>query len=145
MTYPQAAPTVPKTQLIIDWLVSLGWNAAQETGYPLLPGPEILTSPDKAVFITVSGGTGWVTEEAALDCSGFQARTRGPSDDPLAAELAAQQLDVLILNAPYPVVVDGQVITIATRTGAPPTPLPLDPADRRFEYTCTYLITTGSE
>lgn len=145
MTYPQAAPTVPKTQLIIDWLVSLGWNAAQETGYPLLPGPEILTSPDKAVFITPSGGTGWVTEEAALDCWGFQARVRGPSDDPLAPELAAQQLDVLILNGPYPARVDGSVITTATRTGSPPSPLPLDPADRRFEYTCSYLITTGSE
>lgn len=145
MTYPQAAPTVAKTQVIIDLLTMLGWNVTQESGYPLLPGPEILDAPDRAVFLTPTGGPGWVTEEAALDCWGFQARTRGPSDDPLAAELAAQQLDVLILNGPYPARVDGMVITIVTRLGSPPAPLPLDPADRRFEYTCNYLITTGSE
>lgn len=134
------APTVAKTQLVIDFIASLGWDDAQETGYPLYPGPEILTSPDKAVFITPTGGPGYVTEEAGLDNWGFQVRLRGPSDDPLAPELAIQQLDYLILAAGYPVAVDGVSIRVAGRSAGPPVPLPLDPSDRRFEYTCTYLI-----
>lgn len=145
MTYPQAVPTVAKSQVVIDLVTGFGWNVTQETGYPLYPGPEILTSPDRAVFITPSGGPGWVTEEAALDCWTFQALVRGPDDDPLAPELAAQQLDVLLLNGPYPQAVDGVVVSLAGRSGGPPVPQPLNPEDRRFAYACTYLITTGGE
>jgi hypothetical protein len=145
VTFPLPAPTISKTQLIIDWITSLGWNVTQETAWPLFPGPEILISPDRAVFITPTPGPGWITEEGALDVWGFQARLRGPSDDPLTPDLMIQQLDVLILNAPKPVTVDGVHIAMVTRAGASPSPLPLDPADRRFEYTCTYLITTGGE
>jgi hypothetical protein len=145
MTYPQPAPVIAKTQVVMDWIGSLGWGEAQETGYPLFPGPEILTSPDRAVFITQTPGPGWVTEEAALDCWGFQMRVRGPSDDPLAPELAAQQLDALIVNARFPAVIDGVTIALVTRASGTPVPLPLDPSDRRFEYVCTYLITTGLE
>jgi hypothetical protein len=137
------APTVAKTQLVMDFITALGWVTTQETGYPLFPGPEILDEPDRAVFLTPSGGPGWVTEEAALDCWSVQVRVRGPADDPLAPELAAQQLDWLILTAGYPQLVDGVCISMCTRSGPPPTPLPLDPADRRFEYSTTYLITTG--
>jgi hypothetical protein len=145
VTFPQPAPTVPKTQLIADFITALGWDGTQETGYPPLPGPEITDAPDRALFLTPAGGPGWITEEAALDCWSFQARVRGPADDPFAPELAAAQLDVLILGGPYPQTVDGTVITLVARAGSPPSPLPLDPADRRFEYTCTYLITTGLE
>jgi hypothetical protein len=145
MTYPQPSPTVSKKQVIIDLLISLGWNVTQETGYPLFPGPEILTSPDRAVFVTPTTGPGWVTEEAAMDCWGFQARLRGPFDDPVTAELFAERLDVMILNGPYNVVIDGVLVKMVTRASGPPSPLPLDPADRRFEYVCSYLITTGLE
>jgi hypothetical protein len=135
-------PTVAKTQLLADFITALGWNVTQESGYPLYPGPEILASPDQAVFLTPTTGPGYVTEEAGLDSWGFQVRLRGPSDDTLAPELAMQQLDWLILTASYPITVDGVSIQLATRSGAPPAPLPLDPADRRFEYTCTYLLTS---
>ena len=39
--------------------------------------------------------------------------------------------------------VDGVTVANITRLGSPPSPLPLDPADRRTEFTCTYIITTG--
>ena len=141
--YSPGAPTVAKTQLAIDFITALGWDASQEGGYPLLPGPEILTSPDKEVTLTPSGGPGFVTEEASHDAWTFQARLRGGADDPLGAELAAQQLDWFILTAPVPLTVDGITVAAVTRLGAPPSPLPLDPSDRRTEFTCTYIITTG--
>lgn len=142
--YSPGAPTVAKTQLLIDFITGLGWDTTQETGYPLLPGPEIQVSPDREVTLTPSGGPGYVTEEAALDAWTFQARTRGPANDPLAPELAAQQLDYAILTARYPQQVDGVTVALVTRLGSPPSPLPLDPSDRRFEFTCTYVITTGA-
>lgn len=141
--YSPGAPTVAKTQLLTDFLTGLGWDTTQETGYPLLPGPEILTAPDREVTLTPSGGPGYVTEEAGLDAWTFQVRLRGPADDPITAELAAQQLDWLILTAPCPQQVDGVTVAVITRLGSPPAPLPLDPADRRTEFTCTYIITTG--
>jgi hypothetical protein len=145
VTYPQPVPATAKVTVLMDFISGLGWNVTQETGFPLFPGPEILTSPDRAVFLTPTSGPGWVTEEAALDCWGFQFLLRGAADDPVGAQLAAQQLDVLILNGPYPQAVDGVVIAVAGRSGGPPAPLPLNPEDRRFEYACTYLITTGLE
>ena len=141
--YSPGAPTVAKATLLTDFLTVLGWDMTQESGYPAFPGPEILTSPDKALFLTPSGGPGFITEEAALDAWNFQARLRGGSDDPLGAELTAQQLDWLILTAQAPQVVDGIVVANIARLGSPPSPLPLDPADRRFEYVTTYVITTG--
>ena len=146
MTYPQPVPSVTKTQLLEDWLVSLGWDTTQESGYPVLHGPEILDMPERALFVTPTPGPGWVTEEAALDTWGFQARLRGPQDDPDTPQLMMQRLDVMILNGGQRrAVVDGVQIFMVTRSGGTPTPLPLDPQDRRFEYVCTYLITTGLE
>lgn len=145
MTFPQSVPTVTKKQLIEDWLVSLGWDTTQEIGYPIFHGPEIIDSPDRALFITPTPGPGWVTEEGALDTWGFQARLRGPFDDPDTPELMMQRLDLMILSGPHNVTVDGVLVKLVTRSGGTPTPLPLDPNDRRFEYVCTYLITTGLE
>jgi hypothetical protein len=145
VTFPQQVPTVSKLQLIMDFITALGWNETQETAWPLFPGPEVLSSPDRMITITPTPGPGFITEEAALDCWGFQALVRGASDDPLGPGLVAAQLDVLILNGPYPQTVDGIVISMVARAGATPTPLPLPPDDRRFEYTTTYLITTGGE
>ena len=142
MTVP-AVITAPRTQVVIDFLTAAGWDATQETGYPFFPGPEILVSPDKAVFITATGGPGYTTEEGGTDAWSFQARVRGPEDDPLAAEAAAQLLDYVILHGPHPVTVDGVPVLNVQRLGSPPSPLPLDPSDRRFEYTANYIITTG--
>lgn len=141
--YVPPAPAVPKTQVLRHFLEAIGWDTAQESGYPLFPGPEIPSAPDREVTLTPSGGPGYVTEEAALDAWSFQARLRGPANDPDAAELAAQQLDYLILAAPVPQKVDGVTVSAVSRLGSPPAPLPLDPADRRTEYTTTYVITTG--
>lgn len=141
--YVPPPPTVAKTQLLIDLLTVLGWDATQETGFPLLPGPEVQATPDKEVTLTPSGGPGYVTEEASHDSWTFQARLRGGANDPLGAELAAQQLDQLILTAGKQSV-DGVTVSSIARLGSPPSPLPLDPADRRTEFTCTYIVTTGS-
>jgi hypothetical protein len=135
--------TVARAQLIIDWLVLAGWDVTQESGYPLYPGPEILAEPDRAVFVTSTGGPGYVTDDAAADAWSFQARLRGPADDPVAAERAVQLLDWTILNGPHPVQVDGVHVLNVQRLGSPPAALPLDPNDRRFEFTGNYILTGG--
>lgn len=142
MTAPPAI-TIPRVTVIIGWLTLAGWDITQETGYPLLPGPEIVTEPDRAVFITPSGGPGYTTEEGGTDASSFQARVRGPADDPLAAQAAAQLLDWMILRGPRPAAPGGVPVLNCQRLGGPPSPLPLDPSDRRTEYTANYVITTG--
>jgi hypothetical protein len=138
-----AAITTPRVTVIIAWLTAAGWNGTQETGYPLYAGPEILTEPDKAVFVTATGGPGYVTEEGGTDAWSFQARTRGPADDPFAAQAAAQLLDWTILRGPRPSSACGVPVLNVQRLGGPPSPLPLDPSDRRFEYVANYVITTG--
>lgn len=142
MTTP-AAISVPRTQVIIDWVALTGWDVTQETGFPLLPGPEIVDEPDQAVFITPSGGPGYTTEEGGTDAWSFQARVRGPADDPAAAEMAALLLDYRILHGPHHVLASGVLVLNAQRLGSPPSPLPLDPSSRRFEFTANYVITTG--
>jgi hypothetical protein len=132
-----------QTQVIIDWITGLGWDDRQEVGFPVYPGQEILTAPDRAVFITGGGGPGYTTEEPATDASVFQARVRGTSDDPFAPEQAAQLLDTLILRASFPAAVDGVTISHVHRESNGPTPLPFDPRDRRFEFACSYIIVTG--
>ena len=143
MTVP-AVITAPRVQVIIDFLTAAGWDTTQESGYPLFPGPEILVSPDQAVFITDSGGPGYTTEEGGTDAWSFQARVRGPSDDPLAAQAAAQLLDWMILTASTPAWTDGIRVINCFRLGGPPSVLPLDPGDRRFEYTADYIFITGA-
>jgi hypothetical protein len=135
--------TISMEQLIIDWLSNLGWNFTQESGYPLLPGPEILAEPDRAVFITSTGGPGYTTEEPATDAATFQARVRGPADDVKDAQAQAQLLDAMILGAQFPALVDSVHIVAVHRLSGPPAALPLDPSDRRFEFTCNYVIITG--
>jgi hypothetical protein len=132
-----------QTQVIMDWIRTIGWDDRQEAGFPLYPGQEILTAPDQALFITGGGGPGYTTEEPATDGSVFQARVRGQSDDPLGVEQAAQLLDTLILRASYPAAVDGVTIVHVHRESNGPTPLPFDPRDRRFEFACSYIIVTG--
>jgi hypothetical protein len=137
-------PAVAQTQVIIDWITSLGWDTTQELGYPLFPGPLILSDPDRSVWITGSGGPGYVTEEGSADASTFQARVRGTTDDVLTTELAAMQLDFLILKAPFPVLIDGVPVQSASRSGSGPSPLPTDPNDLRPEFTCSYMIVMGT-
>src|ERR1035441_5029676 len=137
MTVP-AVITAPRTKLVIDFLTAAGWDTTPELGYPLFPGPEILVSPDRAVFITGSGGPGYTTEEGGTDAWSFQARTRGPSDDPLAAQAATQG------PARSQAWTDGIRIISCFRLGGPPSVLPLDPGDRRFEYTADYVFVTGA-
>ena len=134
---------IAQTQVVIDWIKSTGWDTTQESGYPLMPGPEIIQEPDKLVHITGTGGPGYTTEEPATDAWTFQARVRGPADDPLAAEAAADLLDATILGASFPTVVDGVAVQHVHRMAGRPAPLPLDPADRRFEYTCNYIMIAG--
>jgi len=141
MSHP--APTVSVEQVICDWIVSLGWDAREELAYPLSPGTEIHDNPDKIVFIAGTGGPGFVTEEPTADAMTFQARVRGPADDPLAARLAADTLDALILSAPFPAQVDGVTVVHVHRLAGRPSMLPLDEADKRFELTASYVIVIG--
>lgn len=131
------------TQVIIDWITSLGWPQQPELGFALLDGTYIMEEPDRAVFITPTGGPGYVTEEGSADCWSFQARVRGTTDDPNGPLQAATLLDQMILNAPFPASVDGVAIQHAHRAASPPAPLPVDPRDLRREFTCSYLIVTG--
>jgi hypothetical protein len=135
--------TASATQVVIDFILSLGWDARPELGYPVFPGPEILASPDQAVFVTGSGGPGYTTEEPATDAGIVQLRLRGPSDDPFTPEAVFGQLDSMILRASFPVVIDGVTVVHMHRADNGPSPLPLDPGDRRFEYTCNYIVVTG--
>lgn len=143
MTTP-AAITVARDQLVCDMLAAFGWDTAEETGYPLSPGSEITDNPDQAVFITVTPGPGYLTEEGGADGWGFQARVRGPADQPQAAIAAAQLLDWTILQGPYPVSVDGVRVLSCHRLGSTPGALPLDENDKRFEFTASYIIVTGA-
>lgn len=140
---PATKPTIDLQTAICDWIAGLGWDDRPELGFPLRPGPEIVANPDKIVFITVTGGPGYLTEEPTADQLTFQARVRGPADSVQAAQLAAQQLDWTILSAPLPSASDGLSVLNVYRLGGPPSPLPLDPSDRRFEWTCNYVIVTG--
>lgn len=142
MTTP-AVITTPRVTVAIDWLTLAGWDCTQETGYPPYAGPEILAMPDKAVFLTASGGPGYTTEEGGADAWSLQTRLRAGADDPLGAQAAAQLLDWTILRGPHPVTVDGVPVLNVQRLGSPPSPLPLDPSDRRFEYVTNYILTTG--
>ena len=110
----------------------------------LSPGSEIHDSPDQIVFITATGGPGYLTEEGGVDAWSFQARLRGPADQPQAALAAAQLLDWTILTAAYPAQVDGVRVITCYRMGSPPSALPLDPADKRFEFTANYIIVIGA-
>lgn len=139
-----ASVTTARTTVVADFLRAAGWDDAEETGYPLIEGTEIITSPDQAVFIAPVGGPGYVTEEGSADAWAMQLRVRGPADDHAAAMAAAQALDWLILNAAYPAAADGVSIRAASRMGSAPAELPLDPDDRRFEFTCSYIFVTGA-
>jgi hypothetical protein len=138
-------PLPSRTQVLIDWISSLGWDTAPETGYPLYPGPyrTDANTPDRAVVITGTGGPGFVTEEGLPNAATFQARVRGTSDDPSEPEQKAEALDLLILGASFPASIDGVTINHAHRLGGPPTPLPVNPADERHEFTCNYVAIIG--
>lgn len=136
-------PAVSVTQVIIDWIISLGWSQQPELGYVLLDGTYIMEEPDRAVFITPTGGPGYVTEEGSADAWSFQARVRGTTDDPSGSLQAAVLLDQLVLTAPMPVLIDGVPVQNAYRAASPPAPLPVDPKDLRREYTCSYILVIG--
>lgn len=130
-------------EVIRDWLTSLGWDTRQELGWPIHIGPRIPDDPDRLLTLTNAGGPGYTTEEPATDAGTFQARLRGAPDSVLEAEEQAELLDAMILGAQFPVVIDGMAIVSVSRAGSGPTPLPLDPTDRRYELTCNYIAVMG--
>jgi hypothetical protein len=132
------------TQVVCDWIASLGWDGRQELGYPVLPGPYVPPSPDRCVVITNTGGPGFTTEETATDANNYQVRLRGAPEDPLDAEEAAGQLDLLMVRASFPVQVGGTWLLACNRVGSSPSPLPWDPTDQRTEFTANYTIVTGA-
>lgn len=128
------------TASLLTWLLSLGWDATQETGAPLFKGPYIQPMPDRCVTITATPGPGYQMEGAA-DVSAFQARVRGPQNDQDAAESLALQFDALIFSASFPAVVGGKTIVHCHRLGGPPSPLSATPdVAERSEYISSYVL-----
>ena len=110
-----------------------------------VPGPEILVSPDRLVTITATGGPGYGTEEGGVDAWSFQARLRGPSDDPDRGRGGRADAGLDDPDRPLPgPSVNGVRVISCQRLGSPPTVLPLDPSDRRFEFTANYIFVTGA-
>lgn len=136
--------TISLGQAVIDWITGLGWDTTEETGYPLFEGPMILDEPDRSVWVTGTGGPGYITDEGSADAATFQLRVRGPSDDADEPQVIASQLDALVLGALFPVVIDGYNIQHVHRLGGRPTPLPVNPQDLRHEFTCNYTVIVGS-
>lgn len=135
-----------QTQVIIDLISYLGWDGRQELGWPVVPGPYVPPEPDRLLIITGAGGPGYLTDEASVDASIFQARVRGAPDDPIGAETAASTLDDMLAAASrtrFPLAIDGTSVNTLYRSGSGPTALPYDPSDRRTEFTCNYVIVTG--
>lgn len=130
---------------IIDWIIGLGWDAAQETGAPVLKGPYVEDEPDKLVTLTPTPGPGYILE-AAGDVSAFQARVRGGQNDQDSAEDLAFELDSLILGAQFPALsTSGKTIIHVHRQGGTPSPLGADPDDGdRYSYICVYLCIAGT-
>lgn len=131
------------TDTVIDWISSLGWDQRPEIGHVLKPGNYALEEPDRIVFITSTGGPGYITDEGSADAATFQIRVRGPADSETETETAASALDKLILTALFPVVIDGVNIQKVSRLGGRPAALPVNPQDLRYEYTCTYTVVYG--
>jgi hypothetical protein len=130
-------------QTLANWLASIGWDTRQELGYPIVIGPYIPDEPDRLLILTNAGGPGYITEEATADAGTFQARLRTTPDDVLQAEADAEALDLMILRASFPAVIDGVPIVNVYRLGSGPTPLPYDQTDRRFELTTNYVAVMG--
>lgn len=125
---------------VITWLTGLGWDATQETGAPIVPGPLILEMPDRLVTVTATPGPGYILE-AAGDASAFQARVRGAQDDYADAESLAYTLDALILGASFPVTVAGRTLIHVHRLGGTPSPLSGGPdLGDRFELISSYVV-----
>jgi hypothetical protein len=125
---------------IINWVIAQGWDASQETGVPLFPGPYIQKMPDRIVTLTGTPGPGFVLESAA-DAQAFQARVRGPQNDQDAAEALALSLDSLILNAPFPAIAGARTLMFCKRLGGQPIPLAAAPDQaERYEFICSYIL-----
>lgn len=143
MTTPPQQQLTSLTAVVIDWIKTLGWDDREELGYPLAEGPRIKEAPDKIVHVTGAGGPGYVTEEGSVDAANFQFRVRGPANAPDQAQLAADNLDTLVLTAPFPAIVDGVKIQHVHRLGGRPVPMPVLPGDLRHEFTATYTVILG--
>ena len=132
---------------VVSWIQSLGWDATQETGCPLVMGPYTPDTPDNLVVLTATPGAGYMLE-GATDMCGFQARVRGgqsgdgSTDAQSVTEALAYTLDGLIFSAAYPCVLSsGRTLVTAHRLSGMPTAMPFASADTgRATYTCSYLI-----
>lgn len=141
-----------KSATISTWLSQIGWvnvdQSQDKEGVPFYPGPYIPKSPDRVVIVTAMPGVGFALEGNA-DWAAFQARIRGMQSPNEAqsytdAESLAFQLDSLIFNAAFPVVVNGQTLVKVYRAGGQPAPLGAGPDDAdRYEFTASYAALVG--
>jgi hypothetical protein len=132
-----------RTETVMKWIVGLGWDDTEEEGWPLRPGSLIIDEPDQVVFITGTGGPGYVTEEGSADAWSFQTRVRGAPNEPFEPEATAQRLDNMILAAPFPANIGGMHVQHVHRQSSPPAALPVDPGDLRHQFTCNYILIAG--
>lgn len=135
------------TSDLTAWIESLGWDANQETGTPLVMGPYVPDTPDRIAVLTATPGAGY-QKEGATDLCGLQARVRGgqsgdgSTDAQAATEALAYALDALIFGAAYPVrLASGKTLVTAHRLSGMPSPMAQAGDDQdRFTYVCSYLI-----
>lgn len=130
---------------IVRWLRGLGLGVGWVDGpdgpdVVLNPGPYVPDMPDWMFSVTPLPGYG-ETMDGAGDVSGFQLLTRGPQNDPDAAERMADIADRMIRFSgfPMPVADGGLQLTRVMRSGGGPQVTPRDDDGDRTSLTCNYL------
>lgn len=127
------------------WLHDAAGPIALDPQIPVLPGSLVGTAgyPDKALFITGTGGPGLLLE-GATDVQNFQFRWRGLQGDPASAyadaEVFAKTLDLQLVRLSCPLLIVDTKVLLVWRTGGPPAYLAS--TDRRAHFTASYLFET---
>jgi hypothetical protein len=124
------------------------WLHSAEIGLdvaiPVLPGSLIDTPgyPDRALFVTSTGGPGLQLDDFGSDVQNFQFRWRGAEGDPGVAyedtEILAKTLDLKLVRASYPTTIDGLNVLRLWRTGG--SPAYLATIRRKVHFTASYLF-----
>lgn len=130
------------TQVIIDWLASLGIGGGGVVDLPVYPGPYVRPMPDRLAVVTTIPGPGLFMEGIA-DTGAFQLLIRGlqdPTSLDASAEQDALRADRLILRAPLPAeVATGVRLMPISRSGGRPSPVAQEDDGDRITFVCTYL------
>lgn len=126
------------------WLHDPTGPVRLDTSIPVLPGSLVDTGgyPDKALFVTGTGGPGLQLDDWGSDVQNFQFRWRGNQGDPGEAyedaEVFAKTVDLAIVRAEFPTVIGGLHVLRFWRTGSAPAYLAT--VGRKAHFTASYLF-----